>query len=233
MAGRTVLITGASGFVGSRLAERLVFGEGDLVRALIRSFSSPGVVWFACFPIELVLGDITNIAFLSSAAHGCDVIVHLAYGTKGNPIERREITVFGTENVLQTVLEKGVSKVIHLSTAVHGLKPGRALVDESALVRQRMILIDPARFRQRKLFRNTKTSMAFHYGTPPSPIYGPFGVDWTVRIVREIKAGAILVNSGRGVANLIYVDNLIDAIVLAMEKGSGDGEPLLPLMMNI
>jgi len=58
----------------------------------------------------------------------------------------------------------------------------------------------------------------------PTLIYGPYGRMWTVRIVEEIQSGAILVNGGSGTANLIYVDNLIDAILLAMGKDSGDGE---------
>ena len=58
----------------------------------------------------------------------------------------------------------------------------------------------------------------------PPIIYGPYGAYWTARILKEIQTGAILVNGGTGSANLIYVDNLVDAVLLAMENDAADGE---------
>jgi nucleoside-diphosphate-sugar epimerase len=139
---------------------------------------------------------------------------------------KRQVTVSGTENILKVALEKKVHKVIHFSTAaVHGLNPNGPMVDESAP-------FNPGR----EIYRSSKAQaeeLVWHYhkkhGLPvvvfrPPIIYGPFGAYWTARIVQEIQTGAILVNNGSGAANLIYVDNLIDAVILAMEKDAANGE---------
>jgi dTDP-4-dehydrorhamnose reductase len=161
-----------------------------------------------------------------AAAENCDIIVHLAYGTSGDEDTKKEITVLGTENILKAALKKGVRKVICFSTAaVYGLNPKSPVVDESTP-------FEPSH----EVYRASKIEAEgimwrYHkeHGLPvvvfrPPLIYGPHGVYWTARIVKEIQKGAILVNGGGGAANLVYVDNLIDAILLAMETDAGDGE---------
>lgn len=62
----------------------------------------------------------------------------------------------------------------------------------------------------------------------PTCIYGPFGRMWTIRPIKEIKKGATaLVNGGKGIANIVYIDNLIDAVFLAIEKDNAIGEAFI------
>jgi nucleoside-diphosphate-sugar epimerase len=215
--------------VGSRLVERLILGTDYSVTALVHRFSGPGLARLARLPVNLIQGDLLNQASLSKAAENCHIIVHLAYGSAGDEATKRHVTVSGTENILKVALKKKVRKVIYLSTAaVHGLNPKGSMIDES-------FPFEPSR----EVYRSSKIQaekLVWHYhkeyGLPvvifrPPIIYGPYGGYWTERIVQEIQAGAILVNDGNGAANLIYVDNLIDAILLAMEKDSGDGEAFI------
>lgn len=226
MADKSILITGASGFVGSRLAARLVLGEEMSVRAFVHRLSSPGVARLSRLPIKMIFGDLLDVASLSAAIEGCEVVVHLAYGNSGDPSKQEETTILGTENLLKVALEKNIKKVIYLSTAaVHGLKSKEASIDESATFEKcknvyRRSKIKAEQIVWKYIHQHKLPVVIFR----PPLIYGPYGADWTVRIVNEIKNGAILINGGKGVANLVYVDNLIEAILLAIKKDSGDGE---------
>lgn len=226
MTNRNVLITGATGFVGTRLAERLALGTNCHVTAVAHRFSGPGLARLARLPVNLIWADVRDLTSLVAAVENCDIIVHLAYGTSGEEDTKRDITVLGTENILKAALEKGVHKVICFSTAtVYGLNPKNPVVDESTP-------FEPSH----EVYRASKIEAEeiiwrYHeeHGLPivvfrPPLIYGPHGAYWTARIVKEIQEGAILVNGGSGAASLVYVDNLIDAILLAMETDAGDGE---------
>jgi nucleoside-diphosphate-sugar epimerase len=226
MPNKTVLITGAPGFVGCRLAERLTLEHGYKTIAAVHRFSGPGLARLARLPVEFVAADLLDLQSLSKAARGADIIVHLAYGNRGSKKEKKAVTIHGTENVLKAAIQSSVEKVIHVSTAaVHGLNARGPVVDESAPYERTRDVYRASKIEAEKIvwWYHRKHGLPVVVFRPPL-IYGPHGQDWTVRIVREIQSGAVLVNDGSGTANLIYVDNLIDAFILAMQKKSGDGE---------
>lgn len=227
MAHKRVLITGASGFIGCRLAERLALGSEYTVIAMVHRFSGSGVARLGRLPVELISVDLLDLEALTRVAGEADIIIHLAYGNRGSKKEKQRITISGTENVMKAALQAGARKVLYVSTAtVHGLNPkGPPVVDESAPYERTRDVYRASKIKAEKIV------WRYHrkYGLPvvvfrPPLIYGPYGQDWTVRIVKEIQSGAVLVNDGNGAANLIYLDNLIDAFILAMQKDSGDGE---------
>ena len=83
----TVLVTGATGFIGGRLAERLVVEHGARVRALVRNFGRAARL--ARYPIELVPGDLRAAESIDRAAAGCQYVFHCAYGSDGEDDARR------------------------------------------------------------------------------------------------------------------------------------------------
>jgi len=224
-----VLITGATGFVGCRLAERLVLGGQAYVKALVHNLSSPGLARLARLPVEIVLGDVLDLGSLVKAANGCDIIVHCAYGNRGSARERKKVTIEGTENVLRAALQVSARKVVYFSSSVvHGRKPKMEVVDESAPFRKGSDVYSVSKIKAERLI------WRYHqkYGLPvvifrPTNVFGPYGRMWTIRIVREIQSGAVLVNGGQGVANLVYIDNLLDAVLLAMSTDRADGEAFI------
>lgn len=229
MESENVLITGASGFLGCRLAERLALGTKHRVTAMVHRFSGPGIARLARLPVKLVAADVRNLESLLKTAENCDIIIHLAYGSSGDEKTKREITVSGTENVLQAAMKRNVRKMIHFSTAaVHGSNPKALEVNESSPIEASRDVYIEGKIEAEKLV------WKYHreHGLPvvvfrPPLIYGPYGFYWTTRIVQEIHSGAVLVDDGKGAANLIYVDNLIDAVFLAMEKDAGEGEAFI------
>lgn len=125
MRGQTVVVTGADGFIGSHLVEKLV-GEGARVRALVlyNSFNSWG--WLDESPvrdeIEVVAGDVRDPHFCKTLLKGADVVFHLAaliaipYSYQA-PDSYIDTNVKGTLNICQAALENGVKRVVHTSTS--------------------------------------------------------------------------------------------------------------------
>jgi len=122
---KTVLVTGADGFIGSHLAEALV-QAGSKVRALCQynSFSSWGWLDQSSYAneMEIIMGDVRDPAQMRSLAQGVDVIFHLAaliaipYSYEA-PTSYVETNVQGTLNVLEAARKEGVSRVIQTSTS--------------------------------------------------------------------------------------------------------------------
>jgi dTDP-glucose 4,6-dehydratase len=137
--GRTVLVTGAGGFIGSHLTERLV-ALGARPRALIHYNSVGSRGWLdasaVAADVEYVQGDVCDRETLARAMKGVDTVFHLAaliaipYSYRA-PASYVRTNVEGTMNVLQTALEAGVRRVVHTSTSeVYG-SARRVPIDEA------------------------------------------------------------------------------------------------------
>ncbi len=125
--GKKVLVTGADGFIGSHLVERLL-ADGAAVRAFVmyNSFGSWG--WLDTLPadvavgLDVVAGDIRDPHAVLSAMEGCDIVLHLAaliaipYSYLA-PQSYVDTNVSGTLNVVQAARTLGVGRVVHTSTS--------------------------------------------------------------------------------------------------------------------
>jgi dTDP-glucose 4,6-dehydratase len=125
LAGVRVLVTGAGGFIGSHLAERLV-RDGARVRAFVRYKSDGTHGWLDRSPhksdLEVVAGDVTDAVSIQQAVAGCDIIFHLAaligipYSYQA-PLSYVRTNVEGTFNILQAARDAHVQCVVHTSTS--------------------------------------------------------------------------------------------------------------------
>lgn len=122
---RTVLVTGAGGFIGSHLVERLA-ESGAKIRALVHYNSSGGWGWLdqssVRNDIEVILGDVRDPDSIEKAVKGVDTIFHLAaliaipYSYRA-PLSYIRTNVEGTANVLQSAIRANVELVVHTSTS--------------------------------------------------------------------------------------------------------------------
>ncbi len=125
LAGRPVLVTGAGGFIGSHLAERLV-EEGARVRAMIHYNALGRAGWLDASKLrsqmEILAGDITDPDSVRNAVKGVDVVFHLAaliaipYSYRA-PLSYVRTNVYGTLNVLQAARDLGTPRVLSTSTS--------------------------------------------------------------------------------------------------------------------
>jgi dTDP-glucose 4,6-dehydratase len=124
---KSILITGAGGFIGSHLVERLV-SQGAKVRAFVRytSRDDPGLLVFLSeevrSDIELIPGDLRDHHAVREAVQGVDIVFHLGAlisipYSYGHPFETAQVNLMGTLNVLQACRELGVKRLVHTSSS--------------------------------------------------------------------------------------------------------------------
>ena len=108
-----VLVTGANGYVGSRVVKALI-KHGYYVRALVRPTGSPEKL--KRLGVEVFLGDVRRIEDVKSAAEGMHIIVHMAAGMKGSQEFMVDSCVRGTQNVAEAASVQGVKRVLYTSS---------------------------------------------------------------------------------------------------------------------
>ena len=127
-----VFVTGAGGFIGSKLVRQLCANNCD-VRTFGRTNSAPRTLHD--LPIEHVGGDITNFEQIYSAMEGCDYVYHLAGLVSYNKKDLQRqygVNVIGTQNIVNACLRHNVKRLIHTSSvAAMGIPPAGTIGTEA------------------------------------------------------------------------------------------------------
>ncbi len=219
-----VLVTGASGFLGCRLVERLLLGEKVEVRAMAHR---PGrASRLARLPVEIAWCDITDEVQVRDAVKGCDVVVHCAYGATGGAGQNRSVTVDGTRVVAEAAAAAKVQRFVHISSvAVHSYSPSPGVTEESVLEKCSDAYcrdkIDAEKAVQDVIARKGLKATILRMGN----IYGPFSGPWTLRPLAHIAEGKVaLVDDGSHDSNMVFVDNAVEAILLSIDRAQAVGE---------
>lgn len=221
LAGKTAFVTGGTGFIGGRLIEVLTAQYGMNVRALVRnSYSGAGAYRAAGCGAQLVEGDIADQAAMVAAVKGCDFVFHCAFGTTGDPKLDRPVTVGGTASLAHAAAVNGVTHFVHLSTMViFGDTP--PVVDESFTPTKMWNWPYPHEKRDAEravLAENARSGLPATILRLGS-IYGPWGPAFTYYPIASLKAGrVVLVDDGEGVSNAAYIDDVIQAMILAAQR---------------
>ena len=164
------LVTGATGFLGSHIADRLI-ERGDSVRALVRPTSDTS---YLASRAEFVVGDITEPDSLPAALAGVEVVYHAAANVSdwGPWSEFKRITVNGTRNVLRAAAGAGVKRFLHVSSdAVYRYDDLARGVDESTRMETHFGPLDY--YRRAKTAAERITRRAHERGRVPVTIVRP------------------------------------------------------------
>ncbi len=215
----TVLVTGASGFVGWHVA-RLLRERGDRVRALVRENSRVPEL-----DVERVTGDLRDAESLRRAAAGCSVVYHVAADYRlwsKNPEELYRSNVDGTRNMLLAAEFAGVERVVYTSTVgCIGMPPGRP-GDEGTPVS----LDEMAGAYKRSKFMAEQVALEFAAKGLPVVIVNPtapmgdhdFKPTPTGQVVADFLRGAMPAYIDTGL-NVVNVRDVAQGHLLACERG--------------
>ena len=213
-----VLVTGAAGFIGSHLARRLL-ARGDEVRGLLM----PGELdrGLEALGMEVFRGDLTDARAVKGVAEGCDRVIHAANRTIdwGTRKQFFSIGVDGTRNLLEECAGK-VERFVYLSSiAAYGLGVHMKDFDEDTPLVKTGIHYGDAKAEAEQIVRSYMARGALDTTTiRPANVTGPGSV-WVREVLDVMGRGPLpLIDGGRWSASLVFVENLVDGILAAMDS---------------
>lgn len=218
-AGRSVFVTGGTGFVGSHLVDALM-AAGANVRALVRQDPK----WLDGLGIEIVSGTLLDTDILKEGVAGVDTVFHLAGRTRAT--ERDAFlrdNVIGTENLMHAIAASGsVRRTVVTSSLAAVGRGGSGIVNES-------VPLDPvsdygwskATMEERLQPWFDRTSMTI---IRPPAVYGPRETD-ILTFFRSVARGVCpIVGSGSEPSlSLVHVDDLVRGMLLAAQAPAAEG----------
>ena len=219
-------ITGATGFIGGRVARRLR-ERGDEVVALVRAPAKAGELReLGC---ELVEGDLsTSREQLSEAMRGCDAVFHIAAVYKvGIPKSERgamrDANVGGTERVLDAASDAGVKRIVYVSTVgVFGNTNGE-IVDESYRHpgKDFLSVYEETKYRAHLAALDRIANGAPIVIVQPGGVYGPGDHSELGNMIDQASTGKLRMKMFPKTGfNLVHVDDVAGGIVLAHDAGN-------------
>lgn len=223
MRGR-IAVVGARGFIGNRVVEVLRLLRHSAVRAVVRQVADLSLSARFGFDgkLDYAIADASDFGALMKALEGCDV----AIDATSAPIR----SIAGNaETVYRAADAAGCGRVVYLSSAmVYGQAPPPDVDERTPLSLRQPIPYNTAKIQaEQRLRKLRQLGRAGIVLLRPGIVYGPRS-KWITRFAESLLDGnAFLVDGGLGVCNAIYVDNLVDAILLAAVNPEADGEAFL------
>ncbi len=221
-----VAVTGATGFIGGNLCRYLMANGHDVI-GVVRSPRNAEVL--AKDGIETRPGDVTDINSLNDAFRGIETVINLAalFNHPDMPREEYErVNVQGIKNVLESAEHSGASHVVHCSTV--GVATGG-----SPPYSEETPYSPPAwdKYETTKC-EGEKAALGYfkEHGFPvsvirPAQVYGPGDMS-KLKFYRMVKKG-VIVNPGRTLKHLIYIDDLCRAFELTLSNERAFGVPII------
>ncbi len=219
-----VLVTGATGFIGSRVVRKLLKKGAD-VRVLVRKKSNLENI--SGLPVDIAYGDLTKPETLSTSLEDCEALFHVAAEYKlwvPKPESIYRTNVDGTVNIMKAALQKGIKRIVYTSSvATLGINKNGTPADEETPVtindmighykRSKYI----AEEKVREMIKKAKLpAVIVNPSTPIGP--GDIKPTPTGRIIIEAASGRMPAYVDTGL-NIVHVDDVADGHILAFEKG--------------
>jgi dihydroflavonol-4-reductase len=225
-----VFITGATGFIGTHLVQRLAQTEHEM-RCLVRETSRTAML--EQLELDLINGDVLDRDSLCEGMQGCDWVMHLANiytFWEPDPEIYHKVNVTGTRNVLECALETGISKVIHVSTGIIYGKPADSPYSEKSEVGpERFSAYAESKYQGDliawELFERKELPLVAVY---PGCVLGPGDQKPSGEYVKALVARKQLATAFLdSVMTFVDVRDVADGIVRVAEKADNIGEKYL------
>lgn len=224
---KKVLVTGATGFIGGRLAEILARDEGAIVTGTGRNLGA--VPFLVDAGVTLQKADLLDEMAMRQAMVGQEVVFHVAawLGRHGGEQRAYALNVTATALAVRLAVEAGVKRFVQVSSIAAYGHPKQLVVDED----------QPLDTQQEIIYGRTKAEgelAAFALGKElglevtavrPGLVYGPRAQSWTINMIKLVCNGTpVIFGDGSGHAYPIFIDNLVDGMMLAAVHPKAAGE---------
>lgn len=218
------LVTGASGSLGTAVVKRLR-ADGHKVRGFVRRLPQQPQEG-----VEYAHGDLGDPVAVETAVKGAEIVIHCGAAMKGGWAEHKVATVTGTQNVLDACKAHGVKQLVHISSMSVFDWAGSsdaAPVDETVNLEPRAE--ERGAYTRAKLEAEQLVSAAATVGLPvvilrPGQIFGG-GINLiTGAVARNVGGRWLVLGDGKLELPLVYLDDLVDAVMLSIERKVTKGE---------
>ena len=219
------LVTGASGLIGRHVVQRLT-ESGTRVRCLVRPTSTlppelgGDIAWFR--------GDLRDVTAVREAVAGVAAIVHCGALVSDWGARRlfHHTNVEGTRHVVQAAVNSGTPRLVHMSSAaVYGYpRRGQPIGEEHPLHARRIPYIASKIAAEEIVWRAHHRQDLPVVVLRPVMVFGPGCQNYVGEVVDHLRRGTLpLLDGGRHIAGLAYVENVVDAILLALDHPDAVG----------
>jgi predicted dehydrogenase/nucleoside-diphosphate-sugar epimerase len=222
-----VLVTGANGLIGRHLVRRLL-QDGNRVRIFVRRQPEPEFMNDG--NVEVFLGDLGDPAAVDRAVAGTEIVYHVGAAMKGGTHDHERGTVCGTQNIVDSVLRHDVQRLVYISS----LSCLHAAVARHGDVITEDWPVEPTPTK-RGTYTQAKTAAEKivrcavrdrHLRAVllrPGRVFGPGMTILTAEVARRVGNALVVLGDGTRELPLVYVEDVIDAIVMAAETSKFDG----------
>ncbi|MEM3384745.1 MAG: NAD(P)-dependent oxidoreductase [Nitrososphaeria archaeon] len=216
-----VLVTGASGFLGGHLIEKLV-EKGYNVVGMVRKNSPRRLL--EQFAVELRTGDLQEPESLVNATRNVDIIVHLAayYTFFGKKELYDKINVQGTRFLLEAMIKNDVKRIIYCSTT-EAVGPVKVPYADEDVEPNPVYEYGKSKLKAEGVVKEYGLKGVEYTILRPSGIYGPRNVDdvsyWFITgFAKNSLTSKFIVGSGKNLVQFAHVQDIVQGFVLALEK---------------
>lgn len=215
---KTLLITGIGGFIGLRTIE-IAIAKGLKVRGLEQDAELAKKA--EKLGAEVIIGSVTDISITQKACQDVDIVLHTEEVAKegGSIKEFSRVNIDGTINIGKAARNAGIKTFVHLSTgSVYGFDYPNNVDEKEQLIKEKNPYCQTKIEAEKALVQLNSSRDFGIIIIRAGDVYGPGSIPWTVRPISFMQQKLFAYTNEGKVINHLYVDNLIDAIFLAIEK---------------
>ena len=213
-----ILITGAGGFIGRHLLKRLL-EQHDRVRVLVRREIPVDS------RVEVIVGDLGDPAAVDRAVAGVEIVYHVGAAMSGSREDFERGTVVGTRNIIASMRQHHVRRLVYISSlsVLHAAaaKPGVRIREDWPLEPRAG---ERGAYTQTKLAAEQLVRQVTDLQVVilrPGQVFGPGAPVLTGAVARYVKGRYVILGDGQLVLPLVYVEDVVDAILLAAKRTTG------------
>lgn len=217
--GKTAAVTGATGFIGGRLVARLI-EQGVAVTCLLRGKPSHSLQQTGASCVTL---DIADRDALRGALQDTDWVFHLAYDWNS------EDWNFQALGALIEVCGEGHRRLVHTSSFVaYDIPPAGEVTEETIGTTSTCGYAYIKRTLDEELLKAVRQGAVQATIVQPTIVYGPRSAPWTVEPAEMLRYGTVVLpDKGEGICNAVYVDDVVNGMILAATEPAAVGQRFL------